>query len=219
MSKKFRKQKDFVWKLLNAIGVGGPLELRKEGGLKNDGWFLSFKTKKSVDASGEPIPWFTYSAIKFIESRLRKNMSIFEYGSGSSSLWFSKRISKVTSLEHHKGWYVEIKSKLPANCDIHFIEDFSGDKYSKYLSKLEQKFDIILIDGIDRVNCCLTAPENLTENGIIILDNSDRAEYKNGKEFLFESGFNEIFFMGNAPVVSIYSCTSLFYRENNIFNI
>jgi len=219
MSKKFRKQKDVVWRLLNAIGIGGPLELRKEGGLKNDGWFLSFETKKSVDVYGNPIPWFTYSSLKFIESKLKNSFSVFEYGSGSSTVWFSKRVSDVTSVEHDQQWYKQVKSNLPKNCELHLIEKNENDKYSTFIRSLNKYYDIIIIDGIDRVKCCKIAPDYLKNGGVIIFDNSEREEYNEGISYLSQKGFKELFFIGNLPVVSHYSKTSIYYKEDNIFNL
>ncbi|GJQ63492.1 MAG: hypothetical protein SCALA702_25450 [Melioribacteraceae bacterium] len=219
MSRRFRKAKDIIWKILNVLEIGGPIELRKEGGLKNDGWFKSFKMKKSLDASGNPIPWFTYSSLKFIETRISENLTVFEYGSGSSTLWFSERVGKITSVEHHEGWFNHVKKTLPNNCELHFVKDVEGKNYSHYIEKLNNQYDVIIIDGIDRVNCCKIAPEYLTNQGVIIFDNSNRLDYEEGKKYLFTKGFKEIFFYGNAPVVSIYSCTSIFYKDENVFNI
>lgn len=216
MSQKFRKAKNVVWNILNHLELGGPIELRKEGGLKNDGWYLSFKTKKAVNKDGYPIPWFTYSSIKYIESKLKKSYSVFEYGSGSSTLWFSKYVASVTSVEHDKEWFDKTKEILPKNCNIELVEEAN---YASAIGNESTKYHIIVIDGIDRTNCCIEAVKWIENDGIIIFDNSEREEYTPGKEYLVKNGFKELFFIGNLPVVSHYSCTSIYYREQNIFNI
>src|SRR4051812_28959184 len=37
------------------------------------------------------IPWFSYSAVDFLESFLQPSMTVCEYGSGGSTLFFAKR--------------------------------------------------------------------------------------------------------------------------------
>ena len=81
------------------------LSLRHSGYLKDIGWFNAFKSKKPVDNENNPIPWLTYSFISFISPRLNKKLTVFEYCSGSSTLYFSKLVEKVILVEHEKSWY------------------------------------------------------------------------------------------------------------------
>jgi protein-L-isoaspartate O-methyltransferase len=46
-----------------------------------------------------------YSVVEFLRQRLTKNMLLFEYGSGYSTLFFSKLVKKVVSVEYDKDWY------------------------------------------------------------------------------------------------------------------
>src|SRR4051812_14883663 len=45
------------------------------------------------------IPWFSYAAIDFLDAALRTNMTVFEYGSGGSTLFFAKRAKSVFTVE------------------------------------------------------------------------------------------------------------------------
>lgn len=78
-----RRIKNIVWKLLVKLNLGGAIQLMLTGGLLEDGWFKSFNTKQSVDINNSHIPWCTYSFIKFIEPRLKKDFTVFEFGSGN----------------------------------------------------------------------------------------------------------------------------------------
>ncbi len=214
-----RKLKNFVWSILNLLEIGGPIELRKEGGLLADGWYKSFTTKDSVDKNGNPIPWFTYSFMKYFEPKINDSWNVFEYGAGSSTVWFSKKVTSITSVEHHKGWFESIQKYNKSNIQIILVENIENGDYAKFIKTIDKKYDLIIVDGMDRVNCLKNSYESLTEDGVILLDNSDRVEYQEGIKFLKDKGFKELNWVGNAPVVSIYSSTSILYRENNCLNI
>ncbi len=91
------------------------LSLRLSGYLIDVGWFSAFKTGEPVDKNLEPLPWLTYSFIDFITERLSKEFSVFEFGSGNSTLFFAKRVKQVSSVEHNNEWYNKLKSKIPGN--------------------------------------------------------------------------------------------------------
>ena len=62
-----RVLKNKVWDVLNAVGIGAVLRLVLTGALKDYGWFRSYNTRQSVDAYGNPLPWYTYSFIFFLK--------------------------------------------------------------------------------------------------------------------------------------------------------
>lgn len=73
-------------------------------------------------------------------------------------------------------------------------------------------FDIIVVDGMARVLTTWLAARQLSENGIIVFDNSDRDEYADAYRFLEQSGFTRLDFFGLGPINSYEWCTSLFVR-------
>jgi tRNA/tmRNA/rRNA uracil-C5-methylase (TrmA/RlmC/RlmD family) len=75
------------------------------------GWFQTFKSGEPVDAEMKAIPWFTYSAIDFLEERLNDNLNILEFGSGNSTLYLAERVKKVTAIEHNDRWFQNILHK------------------------------------------------------------------------------------------------------------
>ena len=97
------------------------------------------------------------------------------------------------------------------------VEDHEiTDPTSSYSSALEEyspaSFDIIVIDGMERVRCAQLAPSRLRDDGIIIFDNSDRTEFKAGIDHLHEQGFGRIDFYGGIAQLGIRSCTSVFSK-------
>ena len=53
-------------------------------------------------------PWLTPAANKILSNILKKNFTGFEFGSGKSTIWFSKRIKHITSLETSKIWFNKV---------------------------------------------------------------------------------------------------------------
>ena|SRR5690554_1347836 len=87
-----------------------------KGYLAEIGWFVAHKHKSSVNGENEPIPWLTYSFIDFLENRLNKEQSVFEFGSGNSTRYFAKKVNHISSLEHDKAWYesgLKINLRMP----------------------------------------------------------------------------------------------------------
>lgn len=210
---------DVYISILKKLGLYSLYSLKESGPLKEDGWFRSFKEEAPVDTEGHPLPWFTYPSIEFLKKRIKKEMSVFEYGCGGSTLWWASRVKEVVSIEHDEKWYKEIVSKIPDNVCISHIELEYGGNYSKKIKEFKNRFDIVVIDGRDRVNCAINCLDALKPDGVIIWDNSDRPEYIDGYNFLINHNFKKIEFVGMCPVVNFKTETSIFYRENNIFDI
>jgi precorrin-6B methylase 2 len=205
--------------LLRKIDLLSCYSLRRIGPLKEDGWFRSFREEACVDAEGDPVPWMTYPAVEFLRKRIRKNMSVFEYGCGTSTLWWASRVREVISVEHDKDWYEKIARKVPGNVCLSHIELDYGGSYSRYIREYKERFDIVVIDGRDRVHCAIHAADALNSTGIIIWDNSDRVEYEAGSRFLFDKGFRKIEFVGLAPVLNMKTETGIYYRSDNCLGI
>ena len=153
-------------------------------------------------------PWTSQASIRTFEKILSKDMIGFEYGSGNSTLFFSKHLKHLTSVEHNEVWFKIVNTKLKArqikNVDYHFVpakteitnttytfykdyrlteNDFTIRKeYHDYFSFVKKypdnHFDFIMVDGRARVECCLHAIPKLKAGGFFVLDNSDRARYK-----------------------------------------
>lgn len=211
-------RKFVVW-LLTQFHLYSVFKLRSSGPIKEDGWFRSFEEGASVNNDGDPIPWFTYPAYEFIKRRINKEMSVFEYGCGASTLWWASEVKLVVSCEHDKQWYENIHSKIPENVNLIYAELEYGGDYSKKISEYERNFDVLVIDGRDRVNCALNSLQALKLEGVIIWDNSDREEYREGYDFLRINGFKKLEFVGLTPIVSFKTETGIFYRPNNCLGI
>lgn len=193
--------------------------LRSNSALKKYGWFKSVSEEIPIDAQGNPLPWLTYPAVNFIRNRISNNFKIFEYGCGNSTLWWASRVTIVYSCEHDERWYRTMKNSIPQNVFLNYIKLNSDGNYAKEISKYNNEFDVIVIDGRDRVKCIKNCLISLNDQGIIILDNSEREAYEEGINYLLNNGFKRIDFEGMGPVNCYSWCTTIFYREDNCFGI
>lgn len=134
------------------------------------------------------LPWFSLSAIRFLDEYVSKTMSVFEYGSGGSTVYFAKHAASVTATEDNQQWLDRVQSRLAAKgvsnvalqfrpFDFHHPVDFEK---SDYLNSIpDSRFDIIVVDGTEeavrvRPTCFHHAESRIAPGGIIIVDDSWR---------------------------------------------
>ena len=121
------------------------------------------------------IPIINYDAIVIFKNIAKIKPSVLEYGSGFSSIWWSKRANKIVTVESDKFWYQKIRSKLDDlnKADIHISYVTAMEKYVSVGKN--QLFDLIIIDGLYRGQCLEYAlKHNTHKDTIIYLDDSDK---------------------------------------------
>ncbi len=111
-------------------------------GLKDD------KTGRETIKRG--VPWLTAESILRLDVLLTKDMRVLEFGSGGSTLFFSKRCKSVDSYESDKTWYNKIfrivESRKLENVNMTFFKKRNlQSKFSK------GEYDCILIDNAVKV--------------------------------------------------------------------
>ena len=171
---------------------------------------LKYKIFRQVNS---PSPWLSPVSIIFLKKYLTKDMSGIEFGSGYSTLFFSPKVKKLFSIEHHEGWYLKIKKELNksqiTNVDYRLFPKNDSQKFKSEKFDLEQDFkfnirrdyvkyfrsisdlpdesvDFILVDGRARTECAYYSIAKLKKGGIFILDNSERDRYNVVFDFLSE---------------------------------
>src|SRR5437868_5283396 len=92
-------------------------------------------------------PYYTDRSIQFLEEHLKgvKGLSVFEYGSGYSTLWWAKRARAVVACEHDPAWEAKLKPSLPRNVK-HMLRQQLGAQGDYYRAILEWRvpFDIVV---------------------------------------------------------------------------
>lgn len=195
------------------------LLVNKKSYLRSTGYLRSFKQGHPCDANGEFLPWMNYPVVAFLKERLNKDINIFEYGSGYSTRFYAQRVGTVTSLEYNQLWYNRIKDTLPNNVTLIYQKSDIDGQYCRAIQQSKQKYELVIVDGDDRHNCMRVCIDSLTKNGVIILDDSQRAEYDEGILALEQSGFKRIHFEGLKPKGKHMDRTTIFYKDQNCLGI
>jgi hypothetical protein len=189
------------------------------GTLRERGWQRSIRMRAAVDQQGVALPWFSYPAIDWLAVRIRATDRVFEWGSGSSTLWFSRHAASVVTVEHDPAFADRLHRERPANVTLlqrpAMGEDASevGSPYASAIVECEPPFDIIVVDGKERNACIEQAIPALAEDGIIVVDNSDRAAYSPGLATLAGAGLWRVDFVGMVPGFGHETTTSMFGRR------
>lgn len=176
---------------------------------ESHGHWKSRMSKSCINAKDEPIPWFTYPAIEYISQLNLTEKNILEWGSGNSSLFFSKISKTMTSIEDNEEWYKKVSLNKRPNHEIIYSD---ANNYARIPLSLGKKFDVIIIDGIRRDECAKVALELLAEGGIIIYDNSERDPEVCG--FLRDADLIEVDMHGFGPINDYAWTTSCFFTRD-----
>ena len=162
-----------------------------------------------LDGAGKPIPWITYPCLEFLSGLDFSGCNVFEYGSGSSTLWWSGRASGVYSVEREADWHARIQPALPSNAQVSLCPDET--RYASTILDVDRVFDVVVIDGAVRYPCAQAMLPKLKPSGLVILDNTEW--YPELARFLRDNGFQQVDFSGFGPINAFASCTSIFFRD------
>lgn len=158
-----------------------------------------------------PCPWLSPSSVRFLRDYLTKEMSGLEFGSGISTLFIAPKVKQLISIEHNKEWFEMISNRFKnegiTNVDYRFIAQNDSNQFSEKTFEMTEKLgfdvrkdyvnyyltvesiadnslDFLLVDGRARPECLYYALPKMKKNGLVILDNSERAHYKIAFEFM-----------------------------------
>ncbi len=191
--------------------------LKRKSYLNTTGWFKSFKTGKSVDAKGKPIPWLTYGAIEILQERLPNDAVVFEYGCGLGTLWWAKHTRRVYGVEHDSEWYEMILKSLPNN--VYLQQKELNGEYENAVAESGKRYDLVIIDGKKRIACVKAAIDHLSDRGIIIYDDTDREKSRGVVQLLKNKGFKHLPFIGFSPIEFMKCETLIFYKDGNLLEL
>ncbi len=187
--------------------------------LRESGWINSHRTRSAVDAESRPVPWYRYAATDFLAARISPELDVFEFGSGNSTLWWAQRVRSVVAVEHDPGWATEVAAAAPANAEVLRVPVEPDGDYCRTPQRLERAFHVLVIDGRDRVNCARQGVSTLTDDGVIVWDDSHRRRYAIGLSYLEQRGFRQLEFTGLGPIEASAGETSILYRPGNCLGI
>ena len=134
------------------------------------------------------LPWWPYDAVERIDSLIRPDWRVIEFGAGNSTLWMAKRAESVTSVEDNKEWFNFLSGKIKKdkiqNISVLFRKN---DDYFDTSNFPLRNYHLCVVDGSYRSKCIENIMENIVDGGYIYLDNSDQdkdgAMNKDGTNF------------------------------------
>jgi hypothetical protein len=185
--------------------------------LRDLGHWHSVVSGKSIDRDGQPLPWYTYPAIEFLNQLDFSTTSVFEYGSGMSTLFWAARARRVVSVEDDEHWFRTVAARAPSNVQLLLETDLS--RFPQVILQTDEHFDIIIVDGPargrTRLKCCHAALQALKPGGLIVLDNSDWLP--ESSRALRRGGLLEVDMTGFVPICGHVQTTSFYFDRT--FNV
>ena len=183
------------------------------------GWLRAWWHGRPIDVKGNPLPWITYPAIDFISQFDFSDASVFEWGSGFSTLWWVERCKHIATVESNVLWIPYIKTLLPPTVDLIVTKPDAETEANILLEQPIVQHDVFVIDnhGPFRWRCAQVAAKNLLPGGMIILDNSDQCP--KACATLRDNGFVQIDFTGFVPSNGYAQTTSIFFRDTLKFKV
>jgi len=120
-------------------------------------------------------PQIVDHAIKYIDKYIKKSHHVLEFGSGMSTVYFAQRAKHVVTVENNKLWENRVKRMLFIH-ELNNVQHILVEDYDNL--NITGEFDIIMIDGRERIKCLKYSLSML--KGILIFDDCDRPRYREG---------------------------------------
>lgn len=137
--------------------------------------------RKTVKIGGRPL--WAAGASKTIENFIAARggaARILEFGSGSSTIFLLSRGATVTTVEHHEGWAEAVQEVASARELGDRLTLLRRDRpYANVVDGFAEgtRFDILLLDGRERIECLRRALPLVAPDGLVLLDDAQRDRY------------------------------------------
>lgn len=138
------------------------------------------------------VPWMAPAAVSYLDSVIQPSWTIFEFGSGASTAWYAKRARSITSVENNREWFNQVSARMSLegvnNCKLELLE--TPEAFPVFIEKFDDDaFDLVIVDGSEprpghRLECLAAARPKVKPGGMIVLDDSDRVEYRRADDEL-----------------------------------
>jgi len=181
----------------------------------SSGHFVSSLRRRALDSHGQALPWYTYPTIELLKSKDFSGCKVLEFGAGQSTRWWAGRARSVVSLESDFGWYRQVSAVAPPNVELYHVDP---GLVSFDFSRISAPFDVVVVDGLDRLRAAELGESVLSPRGCLLVDNSDAYSGQDGDYpimTLFRNrGYSRVDLYGHAPGVILPHCTSLFFKSD-----
>ena len=190
------------------------------------------------------LPWYNQLQIDFLEVNkvLLQDYSVFEYGSGMSTVYYANFVRKIVSIESRLSWFEKTKQMLISNNDIKKIIQDIDDKFEitfnnnnillclvqkdfansilEYKNTFTNRKTFIVIDSNERAKCLEISTQIAKQNPkntVIMLDNSERGNLQNSINNAISMGFYHKTFSSIRPSDNQVSTSTIFSLNPDFF--
>lgn len=198
--------------------------------LTYSGWRNSRLQMRSVNREGYAVPWLTYPSIEFLESLNLADKVVLEFGGGASTVYFSRKSTKVHTIELDELYLDALQALGLKNAEFFEfpgsgpldLEDFATSMKSlvalevgespqdiervlrdaQAIKALVESADLILIDGGPRRIYGEIVSRFARRDATIIVDNTDRPALAELVESFSDEHYLKIPFAGMGPLNS-----------------
>jgi len=129
-------------------------------------------------------PWLTPESAEILAGLILPGDIGIEWGSGRSTVWFARRMKRLTSMEDNQEWYEKVKATLARerveNADYHYAPppgDGAVARDSDYVKIAESFADssvgFALVDGSAREYCAQAIIPKIAPGGVMVIDNAN----------------------------------------------
>lgn len=129
-------------------------------------------------------PWLTSASVELLKTLLTPRDVGLEWGSGRSTIWFARRVAKLTSVETIESWYRQVLQQLKdaklENVDYLWCRELPDAALAleEYVGVVEsfsdESLDFALVDGAFRSACANRVIPKLRRGGLLIVDDVHR---------------------------------------------
>jgi hypothetical protein len=160
-------------------------------------------------------PWIAPEAVRFLDSALRSDDAMVEFGGGASSRWFAERVGKLTTIEADPDWFASICVQLAPYGHAVAV----GESCSAFVASTPVPSPTVVVVDQDAPPADMTRTEVVEwasrlepRPELIVVDDSDRADLR-GLEDLLGEAYEARRFLGFKPFPLQLIETTVFRRR------
>ncbi len=159
----------------------------------------------------EDRPWLQEQVIDWLNLTLKPDWHVIETGAGGSTVFFADRVRHVISFEHDARWRFTVMERLNARRTWGRVDLRFDDKYPvEGLMGLDgfglhgAGADLAFIDGRGRVKSIETVLPYIRPGGYLMLDDSQRERYAEGKRLADARAVESIAFRNGVDETTVW---------------
>ncbi len=138
-------------------------------------YFESKVLLKLFESRNPGVPWLTQQMVEILSGWLKPTDVGLEWGSGRSTVWFSRRLAHLTSVENDPVWHAKVEAMLRENsaANVTLLLRTNEAEYAGAADGIApESLDFALVDGgIARHLCALRALPLLKPGSLLVVDN------------------------------------------------